>query len=168
MARHPHMQRLQPLKELEGVKGRQAGAGIAQQRNPHLEDIGEATQCFPVLEPMIGGVRLGKFREFAVIPGKLPTVNDSPANTGSMSANELGQGIDHDIRPMIQRFEQTGGRYGVIDDKGDSGLVGYLCDGLEVIHIVLGVTHRLGIDQTCVFVDGPTDVLRVGSIYKLH
>ena len=91
-----------PWRIWKAVERREAGAHVAQQRHPHLEDVGEVAQSLPVPEPVIGGVRLGEFGEFAVVPGECATIDDAPADAGAMAADELGEGIDDDIGAVLR------------------------------------------------------------------
>ena len=46
--------------------------------------------------------------------------------------------------------------------------MGDLPDLLEIVHIVLRVSDRFGVDEAGVGVDGLADVLRVGAVDELH
>ena len=46
--------------------------------------------------------------------------------------------------------------------------MGNLADGLEIVHIVLRIADRFGIDQPGIVIDGRADVLRIGAVDELH
>ena len=73
-ALEPQVQRFQPLQHEEGIEGRNAGAHIAQQRDPDLEDESHVAHArhvperIPIHQAMVAGIRLGELGELAVVP----------------------------------------------------------------------------------------------------
>ena len=72
------------------------------------------------LFPWIGFRELG---ELAVVPGKLPGIDNDPADGVAVAADVLGSPVDNDIGTMVDRADKahTGG---VIDDQRYAVVVG--------------------------------------------
>ncbi len=85
-----------------------------------------------------------------------------------MPGDELGEGIDHDVRTVFEGAEQVRGCHGVVDHEGDSRIMGDTGNGLEVIHVVFRVSHRFGVNQPGVFIQRRANVFRIGSVDELH
>ena len=67
---------------------------------------------------MIAGIGLCELRELATgRPVKLSSVNDESAESGSVSADELGSGVNYDIRTVLKGTDQVRSSEGVINNK---------------------------------------------------
>ena len=73
-------------------------------------------------------------------PGNLPDAfqsNDPPSTMmppmrGAVPAEELRQGVDHDIRAVLERPHQVRRRQRVVDDQRHAGVVRFVGDALDV------------------------------------
>src|SRR4028119_615254 len=59
------------------------------------------------LEPVVRGIRLGKAREAAVVPGELAAVHDPAAYGGPVPPYKLRRRVDHDVRPVRERVDEV-------------------------------------------------------------
>ena len=64
-----------------------------------------------------------------------------------MTAEELRQRVDDDIRAMLERSHQVGGGQGVVDHQRHAGVVRFVGDALDVEGQQIGVADGFGIDQ---------------------
>ena len=83
-----------------------------------------------------------------------------------MAADHLGERVHGDVGPVLERVEERRRRDRVVDDQGQAVPVGDLGDGLEIVHVALGVADGLGVEQAGVLVDGPLEVGRVARIHE--
>jgi len=90
------------------------------------------------------------------------------AGRGPGPPHEFGKGVEEVFPAGLQGLEYIRGGGGVIDDIRDTGIMGDLCDGLEVVHIVLRVADRLAVNQAGVLIDRLADVLGVGGVDELY
>ena len=81
-----------------------------------------------------------------------------------MPADHLGERVHGDVGPVLEGVEERGRRDRVVDDERQPVPVRHLGDGLEVVHVALGVPDGLGVEQPGVLVDGPLEVGRVARI----
>ena len=83
-----------------------------------------------------------------------------------MAADELGGGVDHDVGSVLNGPDQVGGAKGVVDDQGQTVLVGDLRDGVNVGNIAVGVAQGLQIDGLGVGLDGALHLRQIMGIHK--
>ena len=70
---------------------------------------------------MVAGIGIGNLGIFAaLLPVKFTGVYDDTAKGGSVTADKLGGGMNHDIRTMLDGSDQIGGTEGVVDDHRQS------------------------------------------------
>ncbi len=53
--------------------------------------------------------------EIPIVPGKFAGFNDHAGNRIAMSIDKLGRLMNYDIRAMLKRAAEIGGRKGIID-----------------------------------------------------
>ena len=116
---------------------------------------------------MIGGVGLAQAGELVVLgPVEFAPVHHDAAHDGAVAAHELGGGVDHDVRPVLQRPQQIGRGEGAVHDEGDAVAVGDGGDGLQVDDVGIGVAQGLGIHELRIGLDGLFEILRVGRVHE--
>ena len=165
---HPDMESFEPLQNLEGIEGRDTSTDVAQQRQSHLENIREIAESFPVPDSMVGRIRLGKFGKPAIVPGEGASVHHGTADARAVAADEFGEGVYHDVCSVLEGLEQIRCGNGIIHDKRDTSIMGHFCYGFEIIHVVLGIANGFRIDKAGIFIDCPTNILRVRSVDEFH
>ena len=84
----------------------------------------------------------------------MASVNDDTTQRRTMSANELGGRMYHNISTMLDRTNQVGCAKGVVDNQGDVVLVGYSCQGVDIGDIAIGIAEGLSIDGLGVRTNG--------------
>ena len=88
-------------------------------------------------------------------PGNLPdafqsnvaAVDDDAADRRAVTADELGQRVDDDVRAVLDRPHQVGRRQRVVDHQRHAGVVRHVGHGLDVERQQVGVADRLGVDR---------------------
>ena len=115
---------------------------------------------------MVAGVRLG---DGGVLPGSCPVkltgVHDDAAQGGSVAAQELGGGVNDDVRAVLDGADQVGGAEGVVHHQGDAVLVCQLSQGVDVGNVAVGVAQGLDINGAGLGTDG---ALHFGKIVDVH
>ena len=64
-----------------------------------------------------------------------------------MTAQELGDRVNDDVRAVLDGADQVGGGQGCVHDQGDARLVCDLCEAFQVGNLTGGVRHDLGVDR---------------------
>ena len=83
-----------------------------------------------------------------------------------MAADELGGGVDHDVRAVLDGTDQVGRAEGVVDDQGQAVFVGNFSDGVDVGDIRVGVAQGLQVDGLGVGLNGVFHLRQVVSVDK--
>ena len=78
-----------------------------------------------------------------------------------MAAQELGGGVDYDIRTVLDGADQVRCAKGVVDDQRQAVLVSDGCDSIDIGNIGVGVAQGLQIDSLGVFLNG---VFQLGQV----
>ena len=63
-----------------------------------------------------------------------------------MAAEELGGGVDDDVRAVLDGADQVGRAEGVVHHQGQAVLVGHLGHGVDVGDVTVGVAQGLNVD----------------------
>ena len=109
VALHAQGQGLDAQQEVEGVLRAEAGAEIAQPLGPCAGGEGLRAEGLGVGEAGIAGIGLGQGREPARrLPVEPPAIDHDPADGDAMPAQPLGQRMDDDVGPVVERPAQGG------------------------------------------------------------
>ena len=158
-------QGLGALEQDPGVKRANASALVTQQDGADIGREGGRAGSLGKRDAMVGGIGLGDLRILAArLPVKVAAIDNHAAQRGTVTANELGRGVDDDIGAMLQRTEQIRGAEGVIDNNRQAMLLGNLGDGVDVGDVGVGVAERLEIDDRGVVLNGTLDLVQVVGV----
>ena len=80
-----------------------------------------------------------------------------------MASDELGGGIDGDVRSVVERAEEHG-RDGVVHHQGYPVFMGDGGYGLEIRHVELGVADALQVEGPGAGTDSGAEVLRIAGV----
>ena len=83
-----------------------------------------------------------------------------------MTADELGGGVHHDIRAVLDGSDQVRRAEGVVDHEGQTVLVGDLRERVDVGNIAVGVAEGFYINRLGVRLDRRLDFIKVVNIYE--
>ena len=140
MALQPQGEGLHPLEEQKSIEGGNGGPGVPQEDGPDIGDKGGGANGVREADPVVAGVRVGNGSVFAGgFPVKFAAVHNDAAQSGAVSADKLGGGVDHDIRPVFDGPDEVGRAEGVVDDQGQAVGVGDGRHGVDVGDIGVGV-----------------------------
>ena len=81
-----------------------------------------------------------------------------------MTAEELGCGMDNDVRTVLDGSDQIRSAEGVVYDDRQTVAVCKLCNRVDVRNVTVGVAQRLKIDRSGIVLNGVFDfdqVMRV-------
>ena len=160
-------QGLGALKEQEGGEGGDGRALVPQEDGPDVGDKGGGAGGVGEGHAVVAGVGGGDGGIFAAgLPVELAGVHDHAAQGGAVAADELGCGVDHDVRAMLDGPDQVGGAEGVVHHHGQAVLVGDGGDGVNVGDVAVGVAQGLQIDGLGVGPDGVFHLRQVVGIHK--
>ena len=168
VAFHAQAERFQSLQEEERIERRDAAANVAQ----HL-DARPGNKCRSAQvgkdQPMIGVIRLVEIREARIsFPFKIAAVHDHAADGGAVPADELGGGMDDDIRAPLERPEKVRCGKRVVDHQRDAE---FMSDGSNFFkrkNIDARVAQCLAIDQLGIRPDSAAEILGIARIDKGH
>src|SRR5674476_833326 len=131
----------------------------------HSECVSEFSERVGVHEPVVGGIRRRKIREFPVRPVKVPPINDQSAYRSAVSTHELCETVDNDVSAEVDRSAQDGGGCSAIDDKRNIVLMCYLSDRFDIKNVQARIAE--GFTEKCLrlIVDAPCIVIWIGRVY---
>ena len=116
---------------------------------------------------MIAGIWLRNGGVFSAgLPVEFPAVHNDTSQSGAMTADKFGSGVDHDVRPELNGPDQEGGAKGVVNDQGQAMGMGNLRDDFNVGDIAVGVTRNFQVDGLGIGTDGGGDGLQVVGVHK--
>ena len=82
-----------------------------------------------------------------------------------MAAQELGSGMNHNVRAVLNGANQIGGAEGVVHHQGQAVLVGQRRQSVNVWNVGVGVAQSLNVDGTGV---GPDGLLHLVQVVDVH
>ncbi len=145
---------------------RRVHAKVPHQLHPGLDDIGHIAVRLGVRDAVVGLVRLGKLREFAVGPVKFAAVHNHAPHLNRVAVHVFGGGMDNNIRAELEGLAQNRRGKGVIHNQGDAHLVGNVREALNVQHGEGRVGNGFAKDQLGVGLKGGLDFLiRGGAVH---
>ena len=116
---------------------------------------------------MIAGVRFRDGRVFAAcLPVKVAAVHHDTAERRAVAAQELGGGVQHDVRAVLDGSDQVRGTKGVVDGQGDAVFVSDGRDGVDIRNVGIGVAQGLEVDGLGVGLDGGLHLRRIVGVHK--
>ena len=160
---HALRQGLNTLQQVERSLRAQRRAEVTQLLRTQLGQEAVLAEVTPPGHAVVGGNRLGHRREVAVAPVKAAGLDDNAAEGGAVAAQELGDRVNDDVRAVLEGANQVGGGDGGVHDQRDAGLVGDLCQALQVGNLAGGVGDNLGVDCLGVLGQGRLVVGGVGA-----
>ena len=94
---------------------------------------------------MVAGIGLVVKFKFWILPVEISGINDNTADTGAVSPHPFGEGIHHDVGPVLDRFEQIRRGKGCIDNQRQIVAVSNFSDRADIRKI----QHRVadGLDK---------------------
>ena len=117
---------------------------------------------------MVAGIRLG---DGGVLPGsrpiKLAGVHDDAAKCGSVAAEELGCGVDNDVRAVLDGADEVGRAEGVIHHQRNAVLVRQLGQGVDVGDVTVGIAQGLNVDGAGLGADGALHFLQIVDVHEI-
>ena len=118
---------------------------------------------------MVAGVGVGDLCILAArLPVEVSAIDDHAAERRAVATDELGGGVDDDVRAVLEWTEQVRGTEGVVDDDRETMLLGDLGNRIDIGDIGIGVAERLKVDGRGVVLDGALDLLEVVRVNEGH
>ena len=77
-----------------------------------------------------------------------------------MTADKLGGAVYHHIGTVLKRTNEDGSK-GIVHNEEDAMAMGYLCNGIQVGNIAIGIAKSLGIDNLGIGANGCLQGLQV-------
>lgn len=161
---------LETDEELEGTEGVEGRAEITKNLDAEADGEGNGAEGLVELESVVTLGGLVELREAVGVlaPVELARVDDYTGNGSAVAANPLGGGGNDDIGTVVNGAgKEAGSTKGVVDNKGNTGIVGDLGNGLEVGDVVAGVANGLDVDGLGLLVDGGSNGSWIVAVDKL-
>ena len=114
----------------------------------------------------IRGFRFGKKSKLRISPIEFSCIDNDTTNASAVSADPLGEGMNHHISAMLDGFEDAWGCKCGIHDQGDMRFLCYTCDFVEVRHAQFGIADGLQENSPGLRVHSLTEFLRISMIDK--
>ena len=114
-------------------------------------------------------VAFGRLRhpgKLAIVPRKATGVDDHPSHGCAVAADELGGGMQDDIRAPIDWTAAVWACKRVIDHQWNTVLVGNGADGLDVQDVDLRVAERFGKNALGLRRDRASDAFMVADVHE--
>ena len=154
------------LKQQERVEGGDGGARIPQEDGADIGDKGGGAGGVHKADAVVAWVRFSDGGiPTAGLPVELAAIHDDAAQGGTVAADELGGGVDHDVSAMLNGADQIGRAEGVVNHQRQAVLMGNLGDGVDVGDVAVGIAQGLQIDGLGVVLNG---VLHFCQIMGVH
>ena len=168
MPLHAQTERLQPLQQQERIERGLARADVAQDLDPGFGDERTgAERC--ELHAVIGGIRLGEVGEPPRSgPVEIAAVDDHAADGCAVAADELGGGMQHDVRAPFEWPAEIGRGEGVVYHQRDARLARDGRNFRKRKHVDARIAERFPVKNFRVRTDRPAEILRVGGIHERH
>ena len=111
VALQTQVQGLKPLKEEEAIEWRQRCADVTHPLKANFQHKGDASQRLREVgkdEAVIAGIRFRKAREpTGAKPVKLARIDNDTTNRVAVATDELGRRMDHDVRSVRDRVDDS-------------------------------------------------------------
>ena len=167
MTLYPQGKGFHALQNDEGIERRNSCTGVTQQDCPDVSNKGSRTYCISKGNTMVARVRCSDSRILAAcLPIELAGVYNNAAQGSTMTAQELGSGMYHDISTILNRTNQVRSTKGVIDYQRQAVLVGNLCHCLNIRNIAVRIAESFQIYCLGVRLDSGLYLLQVVGIHK--
>ena len=158
---------LHALQKQESIEGRDRGSCIAQEDGTDVSDKGRGTDRIIERDPVIAGVGLGDLGIPASgLPVEFSGLYDNAAQGRSVSPDEFGRRVNHDISSVFDRADQVGSSESIVNDKGQSVAVGDLRDRVDIRDVAVRVSQCLQIDSPGVFLNSVFNLFQIVGIHK--
>ena len=172
MDAHAQWQGFETLDVQERVERARRGAEVAQQGDPHLDDVGDGAHRLHRLGPhraVIGRVGLVQQREAlgVLFPVEIAAIDDDAADRGAVAADVFGRRMHDDSGAVVERPAEDRRRR-VVHDQRHAHLAADLGDFADREHFELRVRQGLGVVAARLGVGGAPEVLRVRWVDKPH
>ena len=119
-------------------------------------------------EAVIAAVRLVVERELRVAPVERARVDHDAADARAVSADPLRERVDDDVRAVLDRTQQRGGREGRVHDERQLVAMGDLRVLLDVRDAKRRVADRLDVDEARLLVDRRLHRREVVHVREAH
>ena len=167
MALYAQREGLHALQQQEGGKGRNAGAGIPQQNRPDIGDERRLSSRLDKGHSVIAGIWFGNGRILARgRPVEGPGIYDDAAQRGSVSAEELGCGVNNQIRAVLNGPDQVRCTKGIIHHQRQAVAVCQFSQRIDVGNIAVGISQGFNIDGPGVWLNSALHLVQVVDIHK--
>src|SRR5690348_13062755 len=104
---------------------------------------------------VVGSVRLAKHRKTSgvLLPRESPAVDDDPSERGAMAAQEFGERMHNNVRPVIDRTQQDWGGNRVIDDQRNPVFVSDVGKRGNVTDVSRGIADAFAVNGSRPVID---------------
>lgn len=116
---------------------------------------------------MVAGIGIGDGGIFAACrPVEFAGVNDDTAKCCTVTAEELGSGMHHDICTVFDRTDKIRSAEGVIDYQRQAVLMCKLGQSIDIGNIAVGIAQRLNINGAGIVLNGCLNFREVVNVDK--
>lgn len=165
MAVETERKRFNTLQQEECVERGNGCTFVAEQNRTHVDGVGCGAGGHK--RESVARVLFGELRELAALgPVELAAIHNHAAESRSMTTDELGGRMHHDIGTVFNRANQVRRTEGVVDHQRNLVLVGDFGDGIDIRNVGMRVAECFDKDELRVFLDSGFNSLQVMGIYE--
>ena len=167
MSLHPKGQGLHSLEQQKGIEGGNRCPGVPQKDSADVSDKGGGAGSIHKADSVVAGVGGGDGGVLARgFPVKFTAVHDDAAQSGAVTADEFGGGMDNNVRAMLNGANQIGCPERVVDDQRQAVSMGDFGNGVNVGDIAVGVAQGLQVNGFGVGLNGGCDCTQIVGVHE--
>ena len=151
------------LQQQEGVERRNGSAFVAKQNRANVDGV--CCGAGGHKREAVARVLFGKLRELAALgPVELAAIHNHAAESRTMTTDELGGRMHHDIGTVFNGANQIRRTEGIVDHQRNLVLVGDFGDSVDIRNVGMRVAEGFDKDELRVALDSGFDALEVVSV----
>ena len=167
MALHPQRQAFQPLQKDKSMKGRKCGPGIPKQDGPDFGHESRRPRRPDKADAVIAGIGLRQRGKAAAgFPVEPAALHNHPAQGSAVPSDELGGGMHHDVRTVLDGTHQIRRCKGIVHCQGNSVGMGDFGQSGYVRHLGVGIAQGLRKQQFCIVPDSRLHLFKIKRIHE--
>ena len=165
MAVETERKRFNALQQEECVERGNGSTFVAEKNRTHVDGVGCGAGGHK--RETVARVLFGELRELAALgPVELAAIHNHAAESRTVTTDELGGRMHHDIGTVFNRANQIRSTEGVVDHQRNLVLVGDFSDGIDIRNVGMRVAESFDKDELRVFLDSGFNSLQVMGIYE--
>ena len=163
MAIEAERKRFDTLQQQECVERGNGSTFVTEENRTHVDGVGSSAGGHK--RETVARVLLGELRELAALgPVELAAIHNHAAESRTVTSDELGGRMHHDIGTVFNRANQIRSTEGVVDHQRNLVLVSDFGDSVDIRNVGMRVAESFDEDELRVALDSGFHTLEVVSV----